>query len=79
MLTSGAAAGVAAGPDRRDSGGEAAGLSRSHQQCRQMMSTSPLETKMTGFGAEAGGYSHSDSSTCGEGRHREGAPGTSTV
>ena len=27
MLTSGAAAGVAAGPDRRDSGGEAAGLS----------------------------------------------------
>ena len=62
MLTSGAAAGVAAGPDRRDSGGEAAGLSRSHQQCRQMMSTSPLETKMTGFGAEVGGYTHSDSS-----------------
>ena len=28
MLTSGAAAGVAAGPDRRDSGGEAAGLSK---------------------------------------------------
>ena len=46
MLTSGAAAGVAAGPDRRDSGGEAAGLSKepSGVPADQECLCSPLET-----------------------------------
>ena len=36
---------VEAGSDHLDSGGEAASLTRSHQQHRQMMSTQPTEPK----------------------------------